>query len=586
MRVRLLTVGVLVLGFAANASGGIGPPVAVDGAPPPITMAALHNLVSPAVVALLVSGGPAPAHVVPGVLTTASGFVLTSRSAVAEAADGRAMLTMLRGGPGGRLGTRELAGATPVRFVAVSPELDLALVEAMPATSVFFPHVPIARRSASAGATVLGVAHVEKRGLWTTATTALGPETPGPGAARWLRELPADGAALPLGTPLFDAVGRVVALVASPSGGGPRAVDADGLLRFMLEANAPALRFAGVPPFRRPGPGETRAPAAVVGGPKGEAKGKKDAASPAPRREEASVEGLARVKRRGLSAPGVSSNGNPSESAPASATASKGEAPPPDASPPRFSGIGNALVITAAELDKRSVPAAAVTVDVRDVPERGPRGAAVTIIELGDYHALETREAEATLKALAEGPHAKVRWLWKDADRGEGQDYQLPARAAHAAGEQDEFWAMHDILMKAPMPISMKDVRRIASAFQLELPAFDAAYASEGLVGTLDSDAEQAARLPALTTPAFIVNGRVVDGGSVTGSVLRAVVEQEVLLAEAKRTNQPPAVIEALMAGRVRGIAAGKPVAGATFDATKLARTVTAALARQSGPKH
>ena len=108
MRVRMLTAGVLVVGFAANASGGSGPPVAVDPAPPPITMAALHNLVSPAVVALLVSGGPAPAHVVPGVLTTASGFVLTSRSAVAEAVDGRAMLTMLRAGPGGRLGTRDL----------------------------------------------------------------------------------------------------------------------------------------------------------------------------------------------------------------------------------------------------------------------------------------------------------------------------------------------------------------------------------------------------------------------------------------------------------------------------------------------
>ncbi|HEX2658274.1 MAG TPA: trypsin-like peptidase domain-containing protein, partial [Polyangia bacterium] len=229
---------------------------------PPITVAALHALVSPAVVALLVSGGQAPARVVPGVLTTASGFVLTSRSAVADAADGRAMLTMLRGGPRGRLSARELSEAVPVRFVAVAPELDLALVEAMPAASVFFPHVPISRRSIPAGATVLGVAHVEKRGLWTTATTVLGAEAPvgTTGAARWSRDLSADGAALPPGTPLFDAVGRVVGLVALPSGGGPRAVDAAGLLRFMLESNAPALRFAGVPPFRRPAPGETRAP--------------------------------------------------------------------------------------------------------------------------------------------------------------------------------------------------------------------------------------------------------------------------------------------------------------------------------------
>jgi protein-disulfide isomerase len=450
---------------------------------------------------------------------------------------------------------------------------------------VFFPHVPVARRAAPAGATVLGVAHIEKRGLWTTALTVMGPEAQGTGMARWLRELPADAVALPLGTPLFDAVGRVVALIANPSGAGPRAVEADGLLRFLLEANAPALRFAGVPPFRRPAPGETRGPVAHVAT-KDAAKAK-DAAKGTPKDarrhdDEPSLEGLARVHRRGLSAPGV-----PMESSPpvASASPAKTVSAPPGPGGASFPGVGNALIIAAAELDKRSVPAT-VTIEVRDVPERGPRGAAVTIVELGDYHAPETREAEAALRALVEGPAAQARWLWKDTDRGEGEDYHLPARAAHAAREQDEFWPMHDILMKAPMPISMKDIRRIARAFDLEMPAFEAAYASEGLVGALETESEQAARLPALATPAFIVNGHLIDGGSVAGPALRAAVEQELVISEAKLASQPAAAIEALLAARVRGIAAGKPVAGTAFDATKMARTVTAALAKQSGKKH
>lgn len=557
----------------------------VEPVAPPITVAALQSLVSPAVVALLVSGGPAPARVVPGFLTTASGFVLTSRTAVVEAAEGRAMLTMVRGGPRGRLGARELAEAVPVRFVALSPDLDLALVEAITPSSVFFPHVPIARRNCSAGATVLGVAHLEKRGLWTTATTVMGPDAQSAGAARWLRALSAEGAALPLGTPLFDAVGRVVAMVANPAGAGPRAVDADGLLRFLLEANAPALRFAGVPPFRRPAPGETRAPSVhAATKDKGAAKdAAKGAAKDAQRHDDApSLEGLARVHRRGLSAPGV-----PAESAPPAAPTSvaKADVPMPAAGGVAFPGAGNALIIAANDLDKRPVPAN-VTIEIRDVPERGPRGAAVTIVELGDYHAPETREAEAALKALVEGPDAQARWLWKDTDRGEGDDYHVSARAAHAAREQDEFWPMHDILMKAPMPISMKDIRRIARAFELEMTAFEAAYASEGLVGALQTESDQAGRLPALATPAFIVNGHLVDGGSVAGPALRAAVEQELMIAEARLASQPAAAIDGLLAARARGIAAGKPVAGTAFDATKMARTVSTALARQSGKNH
>src|SRR6185436_4445017 len=132
-----------------------------------------------------------------------------------------------------------------------SQELDLALVEALPARAVFYPHLPVARRTPAAGAAALAVGHValRGRGLWSASTTAIGPARGAIGAASWLRAL-APGAwtaEVPAGTPLFDALGRVVALAADPPAAPP----------------APPAKAAGAPaPPATPGAGPAPAPPA------------------------------------------------------------------------------------------------------------------------------------------------------------------------------------------------------------------------------------------------------------------------------------------------------------------------------------
>ena len=531
---------------------------------PPIAIAELHGLVAPAVVALVASRPNAAPQVATGVLTTASGLLLTSRRAIATALEQGGKLAVAHAGPRGRFGAHELAEAVPARVLAIATDLDLALVEALPEASVFYPHLPVARRSAAGGATTLAVGH--GAGLWGAgiATLAVAGRT---GTARWLRDVaPAASGRLPApGTPLIDGVGRVVALVTEPQPGASRAVDAEALLRFLLAGQAPARRFAGVPPFRRPSTLLTRT-----------------AQVPPPGPAEGTLAGLIRANATDDAMPGVSDKGSLDQHLQAAEARAARRTPalvkadaPTDLS---FDGEANVLVVTVAELERHPVPDL-VKVDLDDAPERGPRGAWVTIVELGDYHAAETRQAEPALHALVEGDEAPARLLWKDADRGDGAAYHLAARAARAAGEQDDFWSMHDRLLagKGAKLARPEDARKLARALELDLHDFDAVMDGEGLLNAVESDAEKAGRIPALGTPSFVVNGHIVDGGSVAAAALRAAVDEELALAEARAAKQP---LDGVTAKRCRPIAEGKPIVGTAFEPKKLAATVLAAATR------
>ena len=553
-----------------NASMAAAPRAAIKLAavPPPIAVTALHDLVAPGVVALVASKPKAAPQVATGVLTTASGLILTSRRAIANALESGGKLAAVHAGPRGHFGARELADAVPARVLEICDELDLALVEALPAQAVFYPHLPLARRPTGA-TTALGIGHTpgRDRGLWSAALVALAAPSKATGSARWQRDVgPGTGA----GTPLVDGVGRVVALVTEPEPGVARAIDADALLRFLVMGQAPARRFGGVPPFRRPSTLITHA-ARVDGSSGGTASATAGA-----------LAGLVQANASDEAMPGVSDKGSLDRRLQAAgprparrpAALEKTDAP----AEVSFDGPANVLLVTASELDRHPVPEV-VKLDVADAPERGSRGAWVTIVELGDYHAAETRQAEPAVRALVDGEDAQARLLWKDADRGDGASYLLAARAARAAGEQDDFWSMHDRLLegKGAALAKVEDARRLAQVLELELSDFDAVMAGDGVANALETDGEKAARIPALGTPSFIVNGHVVDGGSVAGPALRAAVDEELALAAAGAAKQP---LDGVAAKRCRAIADGKPVTGTAFAPASLGASVLKAAAR------
>lgn len=543
-----------------------GPRVRAQGASPrlrapeaAISPRELHARVAPAVVALVVTGTKTPPSVVAGTMVAASGLIITSRSALAGVTEGDATLAVVRGGTNGRLTSKTLDEAVPARLLAVAEDLDLALVEAVPRASVFYPHLPIARRRTADGESVLAVGHAAKRGLWAATVTKLGPVQGGAGAARWIRTSGEDGAAALPGAPLVDSVGRVVALVTARG-----TIDSEGLLRFLLAADAPRLRFAGVAPQRRRAPSET-----VTTGRRADGSGERSGGTDAGDSDADAMPGVTRkgVLDRRFSVPGSSPAARADASAGQPAKASRGPAHV------SFDEGMAAVPVPLGALEGHA-PVPTLRLDAADAPSRGAAAAPVTIVELGDYHAPDTRQVEPIVRALVEGADAPARLVWKDADRGDGADYHMAARAARAAHEQDQFWDMHDLLLRGGLDPNLDKVRGLAHELELDERAFTHALVSPGSLGGAELEAHRAAKLPVLCTPSFTVNGRIVEGGSIAGPALQAAVDDELSVVLTK-TSPGAAGPRA-----PRAIAPGGPIGGASFDPARMARAVAEATRR------
>jgi hypothetical protein len=92
---------------------------------------------------------------------------------------------------------------------------------------------------------------------------------------------------------------------------------------------------------------------------------------------------------------------------------------------------------------------------------------------------------------------------------------------------------------------------------------------SPGSAGGADAEAQRAGKLPVLCTPAFVVNGQLVEGGSIAGPALQAAVDDEVAAHLSGRAGRRPP----------RAIAGGGPINGASFDAAKMAKMMARVVA-------
>jgi protein-disulfide isomerase len=87
------------------------------------------------------------------------------------------------------------------------------------------------------------------------------------------------------------------------------------------------------------------------------------------------------------------------------------------------------------------------------------------------------------------------------------------AKAAHCAGEQEQFWRMHDLLFDHQNALALPDLMGYADQLeQLERPRYDACMKAPAAV--LDDDMAEGRRLGIKGTPTFLV-GTVELGGEV-----------------------------------------------------------------------
>ena len=141
-------------------------------------------------------------------------------------------------------------------------------------------------------------------------------------------------------------------------------------------------------------------------------------------------------------------------------------------------------------------------------PTRGAVMARVTIVEFSDFQCPHCGHAHPMLRQLLREFEGDVRLVFRQ--------YPLPghpravpaARAAVAAGNQDKFWEMVDLLFEHQDTLEDDDIDRFATELQLDLARFHADLASPETQARIDADREAGHNLDIEGTPTFFINGR------------------------------------------------------------------------------
>lgn len=175
--------------------------------------------------------------------------------------------------------------------------------------------------------------------------------------------------------------------------------------------------------------------------------------------------------------------------------------------------------------------------DADDPMAMGAVDAPVVIIEYADYRcpfcAKWGRETMPQLQDLIDD--GTVRLEFRDRVIF-GEESELVALAARAAGEQGLYWEFHDAVYAAAPDSGHPDLPRetlIGFAEQIGVPdlaQFEQDLDSEELRAAVEADQAEAASMGITSTPTFLVNTTPVRGAQ-PAEVFRAIIEQELAAA-------------------------------------------------------
>ena len=138
----------------------------------------------------------------------------------------------------------------------------------------------------------------------------------------------------------------------------------------------------------------------------------------------------------------------------------------------------------------------------------GRADAPVTLVEYGDYECPHCGRAHPIVKRVLKRLGADVRFVFRNFPLGELHPHAIDAaKAAEAAGLQDEFWPMHDRLFEHQAALRHPDLVAHAKHLGLDTARFASDLASDAIEERVRSDFASGARSGVNGTPTFFIDG-------------------------------------------------------------------------------
>jgi protein-disulfide isomerase len=167
---------------------------------------------------------------------------------------------------------------------------------------------------------------------------------------------------------------------------------------------------------------------------------------------------------------------------------------------------------------------ALVTVRLGDHPALGTPEAPLTLIEFSDYQCPYCRRfVETTWPALKRDyiDTGKLRHVFRDfpLDRLHPQARKA-AEAARCAGEQGQYWAMHDRLFQHQQTLQVERLKGYARDLGLNTRAFEVCLDQGRYATAVQQDLDAGAAAGVQGTPGFIL-GKTRSDGTIKGTFIR-----------------------------------------------------------------
>jgi len=156
-----------------------------------------------------------------------------------------------------------------------------------------------------------------------------------------------------------------------------------------------------------------------------------------------------------------------------------------------------------------------VSLNVHGEPYRGDNKARIAIVEYSDFDCSFCAKyakdiyPQIDLNFIRPG---KIKYFFRDLPSPGETNALLKARTARCAGEQDNFWQVHDLLFTEPTVPIVQKLSSQAQALGLDLDKLNQCLASGRYAENIERSASGARQLGIRGTPAFVIGTLSAEG--------------------------------------------------------------------------